>query len=744
MKKVIFLSTLAMVACLGLILFGPSKVLANKLNTNKSYKGIVKIYTYYEDGNNGFIAGKTSSGVIVNDNGLVLASQEAVILKDANGLEIPTVFNICLTKDNPYQPPICSYSADLAAQNDSLDLALLQINNFTNIFSDYGSIALAGHKPALNYKVYAYGYTAFGGDTTFGLTGEVNDITERNGRTWVKSDVLSSFNPGAALMDISGDLIGIVTSLSDNNQEVMLIDASDIFINQPLAQSSQVLALRAKFASYLKNLILLRTNHKYINAKPSIELNNWTGWKIIIQDANGFSLYIPQSTPNEPDTYNLELPLPWKAEQVKPFHHSVLVNQVNDFVGTLWGFLQTLELLDDPINLKEPAVAARDFNETELKEAVSESLEKNTFNPISWDTYIRSEEVDIVSPIHDESGFINLSWKSAKSLVTEEVLDDLKHKIIQEMSCVDLGKTKISNREENVIRCPMSEDEVQVILFGIDNYLTLAVYGYGKNKNNVTQAPIDYLIRSITVSEHPEEFNEQPAYTDIEQTESEQTEDVSIPSVDIPEVSNNENLSNSNQIQDAGNQAQNVEVKTKDILNIGKKLMGRIVLQVENRGQAWYLSPKTNQAHYLENGAAAYQLMREQGLGIADADLSKISVGLNSGFEDTDTDQDGLSDDLEKSLKTDPEKADSDNDGYPDGTEVANDYSPLGVGRLAYDNSLVNKLKGRILLQVESRGQAWYVNPDDGKRYFLGQANDAYQIMNYLGLGISDEDFNRL
>jgi len=49
-------------------------------------------------------------------------------------------------------------------------------------------------------------------------------------------------------------------------------------------------------------------------------------------------------------------------------------------------------------------------------------------------------------------------------------------------------------------------------------------------------------------------------------------------------------------------------------------------------------------------------------------------------------------------------------------------------------------LSGRVLLQVESRGEAWYVNPTNGKRYFLGRAEDAGKIIRALGLGVTNKD----
>lgn len=58
--------------------------------------------------------------------------------------------------------------------------------------------------------------------------------------------------------------------------------------------------------------------------------------------------------------------------------------------------------------------------------------------------------------------------------------------------------------------------------------------------------------------------------------------------------------------------------------------------------------------------------------------------------------------------------------------------------------SLIERVKGRILLQVQQKGEAWYVNPVDEKRYYLGRPNDAFEIMRNLGLGITDSDLSQI
>jgi hypothetical protein len=55
------------------------------------------------------------------------------------------------------------------------------------------------------------------------------------------------------------------------------------------------------------------------------------------------------------------------------------------------------------------------------------------------------------------------------------------------------------------------------------------------------------------------------------------------------------------------------------------------------------------------------------------------------------------------------------------------------------DWSFATAKKGFIFIETEKRGEAWYVNPGDFRRYFLGRPNDAFSIMKRLGLGVRHE-----
>lgn len=101
----------------------------------------------------------------------------------------------------------------------------------------------------------------------------------------------------------------------------------------------------------------------------------------------------------------------------------------------------------------------------------------------------------------------------------------------------------------------------------------------------------------------------------------------------------------------------------------------------------------------------------------------------------TDSDGDELSDALEKALGTNPFKKDSDGDGYDDKIEIMGGYNPSGTGKIPTDKTFSAKQAGKILLQVEDNGEAWYINPLNMSRYYLGRPADAFAIMRRLGLG---------
>lgn len=135
--------------------------------------------------------------------------------------------------------------------------------------------------------------------------------------------------------------------------------------------------------------------------------------------------------------------------------------------------------------------------------------------------------------------------------------------------------------------------------------------------------------------------------------------------------------------------------------SMADRLSGRILLQVQEHGEAWYINMKDRQRYYMKDGAAAYYMMRYFSLGISDIDLGNI-----------------------------PAVADT--------TEMNQSTSVCGQKQLA------NRLKGEILLQVEQHGEAWYVDPVKCRRIYMKDGAVAYEIMRFLGLGITTADLDKI
>ncbi|MFA4873624.1 MAG: CARDB domain-containing protein, partial [Patescibacteria group bacterium] len=66
---------------------------------------------------------------------------------------------------------------------------------------------------------------------------------------------------------------------------------------------------------------------------------------------------------------------------------------------------------------------------------------------------------------------------------------------------------------------------------------------------------------------------------------------------------------------------------------LAHRVKGEIFLQTEEHGEAWYVDPVTEQRFYLKDGESAYRALQAFGLGISDANLRKIPVGLEERAE---------------------------------------------------------------------------------------------------------------
>jgi len=177
-----------------------------------------------------------------------------------------------------------------------------------------------------------------------------------------------------------------------------------------------------------------------------------------------------------------------------------------------------------------------------------------------------------------------------------------------------------------------------------------------------------------------------------------------------------------------------------DNIKPSNKINGRFVIKVEDKGESWYINPVNNKAYFLGGKEESYEIIKNLAIGIKGGQLKNIVPGILPGNKE-DSDGDGLGDMLEKAIGTDLNSRDSDNDGYDDKLEIENGYNPLGRGKIKVDRKFVRKNKGKIFLQVENKGRIWYINPSDGKKYYIENSLDVLSIVENLGVGISNADF---
>lgn len=143
-----------------------------------------------------------------------------------------------------------------------------------------------------------------------------------------------------------------------------------------------------------------------------------------------------------------------------------------------------------------------------------------------------------------------------------------------------------------------------------------------------------------------------------------------------------------------------IETPTID-LDFTSKQRGKIFLQVESLGEAWYIHPTQDKRFYMRDGDTAYQMMRSFGLGITDNDLAQIP-------------------------------------------SVFDTAAMIASVSICSSNTFANRLKGFILLQVEQNGEAWYIDPAKCRKIYLKDGEAAYEVMRFLGLGITDADLVRI
>jgi len=178
-------------------------------------------------------------------------------------------------------------------------------------------------------------------------------------------------------------------------------------------------------------------------------------------------------------------------------------------------------------------------------------------------------------------------------------------------------------------------------------------------------------------------------------------------------------------------------IKESDLIKKPKNIWGHFLTVFKNDmsgisdgqcGEGCYINPDNGNLIYLgsmvswdKDGKEAYDAIIKIAKNITDTEISKIEPLGKTNY-------------VWKSIQS----------------EIDSGHVPLYYSNLTSTNNIkidqifANKLKGKILLQIESHGEAWYVNPKDGKRYYMADGAAAYSIMRKLGVGINNQNYNKI
>jgi hypothetical protein len=787
MKKIYFTSF--MVAMMALLFLNINAIKAADFNyeDDDSYKSIVKVKVfgvnqYYHLSEAGY-----GSGVIISPDGLVLTNHHVVNIEnsyDGGVDEEEVVINICLNLE-ANKEPVCHYQAKLIAQDKDMDIALLKMEPIPGLGTktNFQAMTLSESGPSNSSQVMALGFPAIGGDSLTLTQGIISGQIEKFNKKWIKTDAEISFgNSGGALINSSGELIGISSAVyADKLGSIgYALDVSSIrpWLDANKQKAPQSHAFLARMQALVKKQEAINNSNSFHWDYLGLSIDKDSSWEFDYSDE--FSLYIDRL--DDQDGGSIELTLfkfPFDIENIAiesvlgylDMEHEGFIEFKNSEKISISGqealrltmsFLGDdtkiivfpkdnfliLSLYDYGKNSKDKNIVDNIVSSISFKESIAIEPAKYYYSD-SYHNFSLSTGGDwLLQPLNDWSSRVRILNKNSLSYGAGISVSKQNDAINADKFIEGLeSDADMINRMSSMMNLVMDIKSIDknYIIAGDLGSVTRVELDIKKNNG-------DFKFKNITYVDFRDDdiyqFSLSAAVDDSELSKIENDflailktfkYDANAPAT---QVNFSDTSDNGNILPPGNNVPKTMDNNTPVDIKLSQRLAGKILLQVENNGEAWYVDKDSLERFYLKDGASAYQALRLFGLGISNDNLNKIPVAVDERLIIQDSDSDGLDDNLELAISTDPFNPDSDGDGFLDGVEVSNGYNPLGAGKLLFDQGLTQRMEGKILLQVESRGEAWYVH--EGKRYYLANGESAYQAMRFLSTGITNENLNKI
>jgi hypothetical protein len=739
-----------------------------------AYKAIVKIYTYNEDEYKYLSLAQTGSGVIVRSDGIFVTNEHVVTLRNQFDNELPVAYKVCLTESVDKEPD-CSYSADLIAKDKDKDVAILKIRKIAVTAKDSFSYLIwsSDKRYKENDYVQAIGYPSSGGVTITGTGGTITGLLNKNLVDWIKTDALVSFgSSGGALVDTSGKLIGLTSAANSDVGYAISMSSLNDWVVSSIGSTPQMSSLQNRLNDFIIRQNNLTKIDVFNNVLPKISLTKQSNWEFFSEDENSF-LTVDNEGQDGGFFFMEWYPTDTMAEPMLDIGVEVSELKTNCFSSgnVVVGGKSGRKMIcpkDDGDQIFKYIVSSKNFminglyyyGKNKKDEAVVNTIlkslmisdEGNSFKEQRNYKHESAPKFDLSMP----SGWSLIQLNSEKSLFSGQRSSSPKVSFLFDVEKLSEDMIRLSGQDYNkFIKNNDSEKNAIESNFFLKGVRYFENGDYKLNSSIAGVLFYKYKFKDESdgdkIKIYMADYRIRVGDKVVVAVFSYAGDDINVFEKELGDFEKNVlgNLhisgSTAKVVSSPTSQASANPVQARVVSgNLGRSLMGRIVLRVESNGEAWYVSPKTSKVHFLGRPEDAFQVMREQGVGIKNIDLEKIPVGL-VGLAGEDSDEDGLPNMLEDAIGSDKNKKDTDGDGKGDKDElIANtSVTKIGVGRIT-DMSFANSQKGKIFIQVEGKGEAWYVNPVDGKRYFLGRPADAFGVMRFLGLGISNVNFEKL
>jgi len=770
---------------------------------SENYNYIVKIYTYYEDSDYMITPLSSGSGVIIEDSGIVLTNYHVVSEKDSFDNEVDVALLVCLTTNTDTEP-LCSYSADIIAGDEDNDLAILQMKKIEGLEGDssyFKSIErITENNMTEEDTVTALGYPAIGEDTLTVTTGILSGTLEKYNQNWLKTDAEFSYgSSGGALINSDGELIGITTQAHSDLLGSLgyVIDITEVnaWIDENMTKIATPLYLNLRMKDFIKIKQSVNDSKIFSSSDLGFSITIDGDWEFAYNEES--ALEVVNESDSEAGLFNIVWTRsPINEENVKIDDYMMAVNFLSTVGMTIYseekidfkgheGFEDIIDMYGMELHQKTVVVddymftitcyyGEDDYSKTEIDMFLDSIVFSDSLKSVNYINTYKNE-----SPffqITANENWLGMEDNSKSSPVSFSSLENQNigfsidiseiSEAVQAMSNEDYLKY-IKSKYDSSLFVSLLEDDFDVEYYdkSTSYYVNAELYNEvmftekfaAKDSDGFDVYDLYYEFRSgdmaieidYSAFYEADEGNDTRFKEDRKIFEKEILSQFSL-GFDITDEGKIASVNSQENVvtQDTANSSPETVLSLDPIQmrsQFGKNQKGKILLEVENEGRAWYVNPGTDLAYYLGRPADAFQVMREQGIGISNANLEKIPIAVDYSLGE-DSDGDGLSNELEEAIGTDPMKSDSDGDGFSDRDEIRNGYDPRFSNgkKIGLDNNFSQSQSGKIFLQVESNGEAWYVDPKNNSRYFLGRPSDAFQVMREQSVGISNSDFQKL